>query len=158
MPIADKGILRRVAASLVLAGAALALFMVSRGFFAPHPEAAEGSVAIRAGAVDREIDSILARFMIEKQWTRKQAFPIPNSRLTRTERRVMIPASVQPVQMNAALNAMARRFDGRAVASENLTEGTVTIHIELEGFLVETIVLKQNPALRRAPKEKQTKV
>jgi len=39
--------------------------------------------------------------------------------------------------MNAAFNTMAKRYNGRAVASENLKENYVTIHIETGGSIVQ---------------------
>ena len=65
----------------------------------------------------------------------------------------MIPPDVLPVQLNQALNSMARRYHGRAIASENLKENSVTIHIELEGYIVETIILRPSPELRRQAKD-----
>ena len=114
------------------------------------PEARQRSVQEIVADVDREVDTVMAHFRIERKWIRKQLIPIPNAEISRTERRIMIPPDVLPVQMNQALNSMARRYHGRAIASENLKENSVTIHIELEGYIVETIILRPSPELRPA--------
>ena len=145
----EKGVLIRVFVSVALAGAALMLFLIERSALVQPPEVRQRNVREIALDLDREVDSVLVRFRIEKRWIRKTRIPIPNAELSRTERRVVIPPDVLPVQMNQMLNAMARRYSGRAVASENLKENSITIHIELEGYLVQTIILKPDPELRR---------
>ena len=154
----DKGVFVRLLVSAALAAGALSLFLVHRATLVQPPEVRQRTVREIVADVDREVDTVLAHFQIEKRWIRKQQIPIPNAEISRTERRVLIPPDVLPVQMNQVLNAMARRYHGRAIASENLKENSVTIHIELEGYIVQTIILKPSPELRReAEKEPQKK-
>ena len=155
-----SGVLLRVLLSVMLAGAALTLFLMHRATLDRPPEVRQHNVRDIVADVDREVDTVLVHFRIEKRWIRKEQIPIPNAEISRTERRVTIPPDVIPVQLNQALNTMARRYNGRAIASENLKENSVTIHIELEGYIVQTIILKPTPDLRRdgAGKERPKKV
>ncbi len=105
-----------------------------------------------AGRIDREVDSVLVRFGIDASWSRKKEVEIPNSQFVRIERRVLIPKDLATVVMNEAFNAMAKRFNGRAVASENLRENHVTIHIEVDGSVIETIILRPTANLRPGAK------
>jgi hypothetical protein len=101
--------------------------------------------------LDRDVDTVLAHFRIEQRWVRKRQIEIPGTSLYRIERRVQIPQNVLPMQVNLAFNTMAKRYEGRAVGSENLKESTVTIHIGLEGYILQTIVLKPTKELPKAP-------
>jgi hypothetical protein len=153
-----SGVFWRILVSVMLAGAALTLFLMHRATLVRPPEVRQRNVREIVADVDREVDTVLARFQIERRWIRKVEIPIPNAEISRTERRVSIPPEVMPVQVNQVLNAMARRYNGRAIASENLKENSVTIHIELEGYIIQTIVLKPTPDLRRgAAKDRQKK-
>ncbi len=148
----DKGTIARIAVALLLAGAAATLFLMNRRE-APPPAAVErdrgGINAQDVGALDRDVDTVLARFGIEQTWVRKREVAIPNTSWKRLERRVAIPVDVVPIQVNHALNTVAKRYHGRAVASENSKENTLTIHLELGGIILQTIILKPNSQLRR---------
>lgn len=150
----DKAIIFRFLVSLALATAALVLFLMNRSTLDKPAEKRQRDVKEIVADVDREVDTVLAHFHIEKQWIRKQQIPIPNSQIKRTERKIIIPTDILPVQMNLMLNTMAKRYNGRAIASENLKENSVTIHIELEGYIVQTIILKPSIDLQRRKNEK----
>jgi hypothetical protein len=141
------GVALRLLASVLLAAAALTLFLLQRATLEKPPEVRQRNVREMVAAIDREVDSVLTRFRVEPRMVRKTQVPIPNAEMSRTERRVSLPPDVVPVQVNQVLNAMARRYSGRAIASENIKENTVTIHIELEGYIVQTIILKPAPAV-----------
>lgn len=145
----DRGVFFRFLLSVLLAGAAFALFVVSRGGLGPRPEGREQSVAAAAGRIGAGVDSVLARYGIERAWITERRVPIPNSQLARRERRILLPLDVPAVQLNVALNAMARSCGGRAVASENPKEGTVTIHLELGGIIVETLIVRPEKNIHR---------
>ena len=154
----DKGIIFRFLLSIVLAAAALGLFLMSRAKITQPVTKSEKDFASLTLQLDRDVDTVLSHFNIQKEWTKKLQFPVPNSSLNRIERRVLIPPDILPIQMNLVLNRMAKRYNGRAVASENLKESTVTIHIEVDGTILETIVLKTDAKLKQTPKEKQPRV
>ena len=155
----NKLLIIRVIMAVAIAGAALVFFFLSRSTVRQIENAKETLSPAAVTNIDREVDTVLAHFRIERAWIRKSSVSIPNSSIVRIERRVAIPKDVIPVQMNVALSAMARRYSARAIASENLKENSVTIHIELSGFIVQTIILKTNPDLKRSiEKTGQTKV
>ena len=154
----DKPIIFRFLLSIVLAGATLALFLNrSKQVNTPPVKPIDHTsqdILETAAEIDREVDSVLVHFNIEKEWSRKRQINIPNTDFFRTERHVLIPPGVQTVQMNQVFNTMAHRYNGRAIASENTREKTVTIHIETEGYIVQTIILKHSDNLqRRRPKD-----
>ncbi len=148
----DWGMVFRVITAVLLAGAAFGLFLLNRAGQKEEilqPREVQKDLSSVAAEMDQQVDTILARFKIEKSWSRKQRVAIPGTGLYRTERRVLIPPDVQPVQMNVAFNRMARKYDGRAIASENIKENLVTIHIELEQYIIQTIILKPVKDLKR---------
>jgi hypothetical protein len=155
----------RTVISLLLGAAALGLFFLNRISLlrpdrssaptASHEARGAGPGGNRPdmpaalGELDREVDSVLIRFGIQSSWIRKKEIALPNAPYPRIERRVLMPNDIATVSMNAAFNAMAKRYDGRAVASENLKGNYVTIHIETAGSIVQTIILKPTANLRR---------
>ena len=156
-------ILIRIVLSLVLACIALGVFLLNQRTLKTHSNSVETKereqeLSSALANIDHDVDSVLTRFGIEKEWIRKRQIPLEKVKLTRTERRVAIPENVLPITMNAAFNTMAKRYNGRAVASENLKENTVTIHIEVKGCIIETIIVKPTPQLRRSErKQNQTR-
>ncbi len=140
----DSGVRARAAVSVLLAAAALALFIWGRPSRPESPAASWETLSGRAAEIDRDVDSVLARFHIEARSVSKRRIAIAKGGMVRIERRVLIPRELLPVQMNVALSAMAKRRDARAIASENTKENTVTIHLELDGWIIQTIILKQS--------------
>ena len=160
----ERPIVVRAVVSLLLGVTAAGLFFLNRLSLthaeAPPPasESRKAPPAV-AGEIDREVDSVLVRFGIDQSWTRRKEIEVPNSQFVRIERRVLIPKDLATVVMNEAFNAMAKRFNGRAIASENLRENHVTIHIEVDGSVVETIILRPTANLKSGARGRgQTKV
>jgi hypothetical protein len=147
------GLVLKVGGSVLVAGIVAALFLLGRP--AGPPAGGDGGQATDPGArtdrtaaialIDAQIDTVLGRFGVVPATVKKHSFSIPEENFTRTERLVPLPDSVAPVSVNAALNDMARRHGGRAVASENPRLGTVTIHIEVGGAVVHSVILKKIP-------------
>ncbi len=149
----SNSILARGLIAVVLALAALALFLLPHGRGTSPASSDEGEVqhvdreiAVR---LDHDIDTVLTRFGIEQEWVRKREIPLPGREVSRWERRVAIPPDMIPSQMNLAFSSLAKRYHGRAVASENSKENSVTIHMELDGLILQTIILKPNSQLQR---------
>ncbi len=158
----EKPIIFRSLLSVVLGAAAVTLFLmnetVSKQYEAEHQD-------IRAlqKLIDGEIESALARSGVEQKWIRKQTIPLANTNFSRIERRVAVPPEFLSLQLNAALNSMAHRYNGRAIGTEDLKQHTVSIHIELpasqspafsgtagrQRVIVETIILKTRFDLKR---------
>ena len=146
----EKAIIFRFLISVTLAFLALGLFLVHRGR-GPNPTEREVQhILAWSKEIDREIDSVLVRFGIDEASWKKHHVAIPNSGLYRIERRVLIQRDVVTVQLNQALKSMAERYGARAVASENLKENKVTMHVELDGYVIESIILKVIPESERS--------
>ena len=116
-----SGLAFRIGGSVLVAGILLALFLIGREV-QPSTESSLPDPKETLAAIallDRGIDAVLAGF------------------------------DIVPVDVNAALNATAHRYRARAVASENLRLHSVTIHLELDGAVVHTVILKS--ITRRKP-------
>ena len=153
----DKGTVMRSLVAIALAIAALSLFFLNRKTVVIPPEPARQDLSEAIKQIDREVESLLAKFRIEEGWIRKRRVSTPDKTFFRVERRIKIPQDIIPALVNVELNSMAHRFDGRAVATENLKENSVTIHIELGRTIVQTIVLILQPDLKRKEKTYQVK-
>jgi len=143
----------RVAASLLLALGALALFLLGRG---SNPPEQTDNTLIDAGkdpalSINSAIDSVLTSFGIPERNIRIRTKMQDEDGFSRTERRVTIGPEIVPVMVNAALNKMAHLYGGRAVASENVRRNTVTIHLELGGMVIHTVILKMDPRASPGP-------
>ena len=143
----EKSILIRLVLVLVLAGATALLFSLTHrrpsGIPPPVQSAGPGrDFTGRTIAIDREVDTLLTHFGIDQNLVLKREIPLPGLDARRWERKVAIPPDLLPVVLNQACNQMAERYHGRAVASENLKENTVTIHIEIDGIVIQTLILK----------------
>ena len=147
----EKPIIFRSLLSVVLGTAALGLFWLNETTTTKHQD-----FRATLKQIDEEVDTVLARSGVEQKWIRKQAVALPNENFSRIERRVTIPPDFLPLQLNAALNSMAHRYNGRAVGTEDLKQHTVTIHIEMQRVIVQTIILKTKFDLKRE-KSGQTK-
>ncbi len=151
--VIDKGTLGRLVIAGLLALVALVLFLLPREHGPAPPTAEEPAIDSellqRAAQLDRDIDTVLARFGIEPEWVRKREIPLPGKELVRWERRVAIPPDMLPIQLNLAFNAVAKRYNGRAIASENSKDNSVTIHVELDGLILQSIILKPSSQLQR---------
>jgi len=151
----DKSIFFRFFIILVMAGTAVGLSVLNQSAASAPSAQTHKDISITAREIDRQVDSVLIQFRIDKKWCRKRNVEIPGTNLNRVERKVLIPPEIIPVQMNQALNMMAQRYGGRAIGSENLRENSVTIHIKLEGYIIQTIILKTSKDLKRTTEKKQ---
>ena len=138
--------------SVVLGAAALGLFVLNETTTKPEPQDFRTTLK----QIDADVDSMLARSGIDQKWIRKQAIPLPNVNFSRIERRVTVPPEFLPLQLNAALNSRMHRYNGRAVGTEDLKQHTVSIHIEVERVIVQTIILKTKFDLKRKDQQRKT--
>ncbi len=154
--LTSPAILVRISLSFILAAVAIGMFIMTHKSSPPSPDQETepvedlGKIAAMAVDVDRQVDTVLSHLGIENGWIKKRQLALPNTTLQRTERRIAIPRDIVPVLVNQALNKMAKTFQGRAVASENTKENTVTIHIEIRGVIIQTIILKPEPGLEHS--------
>jgi hypothetical protein len=146
----------KIGGSALVAGILVALFLLGRpggppsNPDAPAPDTGRDRQAAIA-LLDRQIDTVLARFNVVPGSVTKRSFGVPEENFTRTERLVPLSDTVAPVSVNAAMNEMAHAHGGRAIASENPRLGTVTIHIEVDGVVVHTVILKKTA--RKPPQD-----
>ena len=145
----EKAVIFRLLLAAALGCAALVLFLLSMPNSERTPEQLRQEFSASLPAIDQEVDSVLSRFGIEREWVRKRQVTVPDQDFIRTERRVAVPPDVVPAIMNVAFNSMAHRFGGRAVATENIKDNTVTIHIEVQKVIVQTIILKTSQNLKK---------
>jgi hypothetical protein len=145
-------IFTRVIISVVLAAGAVGLFLLQKPKPVPEPPKTRSErTDWRASLpeIDREVDTILAHWGTDKRLCKKKQYPIPGAQISRTERKIELPIDIFPVQLNQELNAMVHKYDGRAIASENMREHLVTIHLEVNGYIVQTLILHPNASLKR---------
>jgi hypothetical protein len=138
----SKGIIWRLAISIVLGASAVLLFILNRDEEVVTAEEMQRQFSVSVQSIDAEVDGILEKFGVEKGWIKRSEIPATGGGLARIERHVLIPPTVVPVLVNREFNLLARRFQGRVVATENLKENTVTIHILLHQSIIHTIILK----------------
>src|SRR5881394_1237128 len=116
----------KIGISIAGAVAVLVLFWANSSRFALDGGASTRELTAElASSLDREVDSVLARCNIERGWIKKSSVPLPNSRTELIERKVAIPADVLPVYVNVAMNVMAKRYNAKVVAYENMKENSV---------------------------------
>ncbi len=139
----------RLLLSVTLAVIAVGLFILNREAEVKTPAELEREFILSSSAIDKEVDLVLDQFGIEKTWVRKREISDPGGRFRRVERRVAVPPDVLPAMLNRELNSLARRFRGRAVATENLKENSVTIQIILQQTVIQTVIVKVNPEIDR---------
>lgn len=147
----ERGTMIRLLISVTLAVIAVLLFILNRHVEGKTPEELEREFVLAAQTIDKEVDIVLEHFGIEKAWVRKKEISDPERHFTRVERLVAIPPTIIPAMMNRQLNALAGRYQGRAVATENLKENSITIHIILQQSVIQTIILKVKPESKNVP-------
>lgn len=155
----DRGIMVRSVLAIFLAALALAFFLSQGENRSPvieqpasnsNPAAGHADWRVDLPLIDHQVDSILTAFGIQKTRMKRKQYPVPDANFSRIERKVDVPPDFLPVELNAALNAMAHAYNGRAIASENLREHITTIHIELNGYIIETLALSPKLSLKSA--------
>jgi hypothetical protein len=143
----DRKVIYRLTASILLASAAGLLFILNRQEN-KMPEDLQQEFDLSVREIDREVDNILENFGIERTWIQRKEIAGIDDGFTRIERRVLIPPTIIPVLINREFNLLAKRFHGKAVATENLRENSVTIHIVLHQSVIQTIILKTHQDIR----------
>ena len=150
----DRVVLLQLFFVIVLSFAALGFYVVEQKGEIQSSRNKTIDLSKMSTDIDREVDSLLIKSHIEKQWWKKRQMTF--SRYTRIERKVLVPSAFNILEMNRALNTMAHDFGGRAIGSENLKDNSVTVHIKLEKYILQSIIFKTNP-LFSAAKDGKTK-
>jgi hypothetical protein len=111
----------------------------------------------RAFKIDAEVDSILSRSQIKPDAIKKKIINTTDPEIKRIERKINMQEDFPVLELNKSLNSMAQKYGGRAIGSENPKEKSVTIHIKLDKYIIETIILRSTKDLKPLIVEKQTK-
>jgi hypothetical protein len=111
----------------------------------------------RTFKINAEVDSILSRAQIKPNAIKKKIINTTDPEIKRVERRINVPEDFSTIEFNQALNMLAQKYDGRAIGSENTKEKSVAIHIKLDRYIIETIVLRTTKDLKPLVVEKQKK-
>lgn len=153
----EKGISIRFLMSGTFALVAVYLFILNRNGESEPPPKFHRELDQMAQAIDIEVDGVLENFGIEKAWVRRREINDRENHFLRIERRVAVPPRIVPIMVNRELNVLARRYHGRAVATENLKENSVTIHIILNQRVIQTVILTGETESRKENNEDQLK-
>jgi hypothetical protein len=111
----------------------------------------------RAFKIDAEVDSILSRAQIRPDAIKKKVINTTDPEIKRIERKINIQENFSTIEINQAINMMAQKYGGRAIGSENTKEKSVAIHIRLDRYIIETIILRATKDLKPLIVEKHTK-
>jgi len=143
----EQKLISRIFAIVVLSGISFGLYSTKiPGNVIAKPETKEPSfMQVNLDEIDVQVDSLLVKHGILLKAVRKKKIQAKESDFVRIERQVPTPTGLVSVLMTADFHAMAKRYNGRAIASENLKENTVTIHIEAGKNIVQSLVLKPAP-------------
>lgn len=143
----EQKLISRIFTILVLAGITFGLYSTNKAPM-PKPETKPESphqVSINFEEIDRNVDSMLANYGVALKHTRKKKLQDRESDFIRVERQTPTPPNLITLLVTADFHAMAKRYGGRAIASENLKENSVTIHIELEKNIVQSLMFRHAP-------------
>ena len=96
--------------------------------------------------INTTVDPLLNRYEIENRWVRSWNVLTRDRRFIRSERRVYVPPRFISLDFNHDLSRELARFDARVIATERTKESTVSMHIVVDGMIVESImfVLKRD--------------
>jgi len=90
--------------------------------------------------IDTAIDTLLNRYQIENRWVKSWNVLTPDRRFIRSERRAYVPPRFISLDFNHDLSGELAKFGARVIATERTKESTVSMHVVVDGMIVETIV------------------
>ena len=98
-------------------------------------------------SINSVVDTLLARFQIDRRSVKSWYVQTPDKRNIRLERRVIVPPDFVSMKFNLDLNRMVSAYGARAVATERTKESTVTMHIIRAKMIVQSIafVMQSRP-------------
>jgi hypothetical protein len=99
--------------------------------------------------IEAEIDRILESYGVKKDWIHKRAVKLSKQEFVRYEEYVSLPPDIPVVDLNLDLSTMVKKYDARAVAIEDLKNGTVAVHIIVKGNVLQSVLQSINPELKR---------
>jgi hypothetical protein len=155
----EQKLISRIFTILILSGISFGLYSTTNSDIPKPVEKPKlnQTLSLNPGEIDRNIDSLLVKYGVILKRVRKKKILVPGNDFVRIERLVPIPPQVVPLFMTADFHALAKRYGGRAIASENLKENSVTVHIEAGKNIIQSLILR-HAAYVYEPVEKDTKV
>ena len=112
--------------------------------------------AIIPAQIDKMVDTMLVKYGVDLKRVRKRKIAVPGNEFVRIERQVPLPPSVAMLLMTADFQAMAKQYGGRAIASENSKDNTVTVHIEEDKTILQSLILRHAASVYE-PMSKESK-
>ncbi len=149
----EQKLISRIFAVLVFSGLSFGLYKantapeITKPAIQPRPPEV---LKLDLAAIDQSIDSMLVKYGVALKRVRKKKISFPDNDFVRIEREVPVPPKSVMLLMTADFHAMAKRYGGRAIASENLKDNSVTVHIEEEHCIVQSLVLRHAAYLYEA--------
>jgi hypothetical protein len=127
----------------ILAACALVLFAVDR--YVPMPAMRTPSVE---SAIATDIDALLQRENIRREWMKTRQVRTPEKRFIRLERRIAVPADFLSLKFNLELSRLLSKYGARVVATEHTRESYVTMHVIVTGMVVQSLAFLEDPELK----------
>jgi len=147
----NRSLRNRLVVAAILAVCAVVLFLIE--VMLPHPEEVSTRLAeVRPtlAGVNETVDTLLARYGIEKGWIKTWQVQTPNKRFLRVERRVFVPGDFISVNFNHDLSRTLAAYGATTVVgTERTKENTVTLHIKKDNTIIQSISLVTKRDLQR---------
>ena len=138
----------RVIVAVMLLASCFVLFMANR-----VTEKIEGKSLLKEAElrpflleINQSVDTLLDRYEIDRKWVASWNVMSRDRRFIRVERRVYVPPQFISLDFNHDLSRALAKYGARVVATERTKEMSVSMHIILNGMIVESItfVLKRD--------------
>jgi hypothetical protein len=136
-----------VACALVVLAGILFLLEGSPGEYREPARVAEARPAL--AALNEAVDTLLARYRIDRGWVKTWRVQTPDRKFLRVERRVFVPPDFISLNFNHDLSRAVQDFGATAVATERTKENIVTIHIKKDRTIIQSISLVTKRDLRK---------
>jgi hypothetical protein len=134
-----------LAVGFALCGALLGVAGSLLGF--PEDRRNEGHSSGTESAVVQAVDSLLARYRIEKGSVRTRQMTLSGGIAARVEQRFAAPSGFYGLAFNHALGVRLAPAGAHVVAIEHAKERTMTLHIVNKHAVVRSIVVTMPPPL-----------
>jgi len=143
----------RIWICVVLSVLAFVIFIANRYVTAVQQKKTQATVRqegeVIRSKIEAEIDTVLESFGIEKDWIHKRAVRLSKKDFVRYEEYVSLSPDIPIAYLNLDLSTMAKKYNARATAVENARSGTIAVHINVKGNVLQSIILSVDPELRR---------
>lgn len=128
---------RKLILAGVLAVLAVVLFLINASDSIPDQRAIIYKGDIQT--ISLVVDTVLARYGIDKGAIRTRQVKSPDKKFLRVERRVEVPPEFVNVNFNRELSERLMGIGLHLVATERTKENTVTMHVKKDETILESI-------------------